>query len=66
MTAILKAYPENDIWLGLRTDDTDDNYKWADGIPVDYTNWAEGQPDGDPVREIRPKIKKKIKTTFNV
>ncbi|XP_072021157.1 lymphocyte antigen 75-like [Amphiura filiformis] len=47
LTAIMKAFPEDDVWIGLYTDDMDDAYKWADGAPLTYTNWADGQPDGN-------------------
>ncbi|XP_072020262.1 macrophage mannose receptor 1-like [Amphiura filiformis] len=36
----------NDIWLGLHRDD-DGGFMWHDGTPVDYANWALGEPTLD-------------------
>ncbi|XP_072020013.1 LOW QUALITY PROTEIN: uncharacterized protein [Amphiura filiformis] len=49
LTAIMKAFPI-DVWIGFYTDNVTPDWKWADGQPVDYTAWGQGQPDGDPMQ----------------
>jgi len=34
------------VWIGLSDEDHNDTYKWSDGTPLDYVNWAAGNPDG--------------------
>ena len=45
-----------DIWIGLYQDLNDPNYsessggwKWVDGTPLTYANWAVGEPSGGTV-----------------
>jgi C-type mannose receptor len=33
------------FWIGLNDFDTPGTFTWIGGEPVDFTNWAEGQPD---------------------
>ncbi|CAL1295968.1 unnamed protein product [Larinioides sclopetarius] len=32
-------------WIGLHLDPVTETYKWSDGSPLDYENWAPGHPD---------------------
>jgi len=41
ITAMVVTHP----WIGLSDEAQDETYKWSDGTPLDYTNWATGQPD---------------------
>merc|ERR1719481_1125339 len=38
---------ESAYWIGLKNDPKDEGsgYYWVDGTPLNYTNWAEGEPD---------------------
>ncbi len=29
-------------WIGLNDFDSQNSYKWSDGTPVSYVNWADG------------------------
>ncbi|XP_022109953.1 macrophage mannose receptor 1-like [Acanthaster planci] len=37
---------QNDVWIGLSRFGKFDQYYWADGSAVDFTNWALGEPNG--------------------
>ena len=52
MAALLKAFPV-DTWVGLSTSSSDPTFKWADGTAVDYTRWADNQPEGGTVSDRR-------------
>lgn len=32
------------VWIGLNDKEENGNFVWSDGLPVDYTQWASGQP----------------------
>ncbi|MCA9542299.1 MAG: CotH kinase family protein, partial [Myxococcales bacterium] len=34
-------------FIGLRPGDKDDTWQWLDGAPVDYTAWAQNEPNGN-------------------
>ncbi|XP_035216998.1 macrophage mannose receptor 1-like isoform X2 [Stegodyphus dumicola] len=36
---------KHSYWIGLRLDTETLTYKWSDGTPLDYENWAPGHPD---------------------
>ena len=39
-------------WLGGQRDPANPvNFVWSDGTPWDYSNWVEGQPEGQGVEE---------------
>lgn len=35
----------HDYWIGLSLDPDTETYKWNDGTPLDYSNWAPGHPN---------------------
>ena len=35
----------NWFWIGASDDKIEGEFLWDDGAPVEYTNWADGQPD---------------------
>ncbi|MCP5528023.1 MAG: pre-peptidase C-terminal domain-containing protein [Verrucomicrobiales bacterium] len=37
-----------DVWLGLTDETVEGTWGWADGEPLVFENWAEGQPSGSP------------------
>ncbi|XP_062457453.1 uncharacterized protein LOC134154819 [Rhea pennata] len=37
--------PRQDVWIGLHDRSTEGTFEWADGSPLNYQNWAWGQPD---------------------
>uniref|UniRef100_A0A914PR04 C-type lectin domain-containing protein n=1 Tax=Panagrolaimus davidi TaxID=227884 RepID=A0A914PR04_9BILA len=44
------AFPDDNVpWIGLYTEDKNAHWKWTDRTPVDYVNWASGQPDNPGV-----------------
>ena len=50
-------------WIGLRDTESEGEFRWIDGSPVDYVHWADGEPndvgaDGEDVVELdfRPRI----------
>jgi len=55
---ILKEDLYDNIWLGLKFDETRDDFYWRDGRAVNYHNWAPGFPreinDTDRCVEMRP------------
>ena len=36
------------IWLGLSDQAVDGTFAWADGTPLDYENWKDGEPTDNP------------------
>ncbi|XP_077993136.1 lymphocyte antigen 75-like [Glandiceps talaboti] len=45
----LLMYEENTpLWIGLAYNQEKGEYKWLNGAPVWYTNWAVGEPSGSP------------------
>ncbi|KAM9322716.1 macrophage mannose receptor 1-like isoform 2-T2 [Pholidichthys leucotaenia] len=43
MNALKSGYAT--AWIGLSAPDPITSYVWSDGSPVNYQNWAKGQPD---------------------
>jgi hypothetical protein len=43
MTAYSKT-PNFAAWLDLEYDDAEQRWKWADGTPLTYSNWAKSEP----------------------
>lgn len=43
--ALLGSMTEESIWLGASDTAVDNVYVWTDGSPIDFGNWAPGQPD---------------------
>ena len=39
-------------WIGLWKRNDGTGYGWSDGSPVNYTNWCEGEPQGDGQRFV--------------
>ncbi|MEM9585791.1 MAG: pre-peptidase C-terminal domain-containing protein, partial [Planctomycetota bacterium] len=35
-----------DLWIGLNDATSEGVFQWADGSPVDYTNWSASEPNG--------------------
>lgn len=36
----------NTVWIGLTDQTTEGSFGWANGEPVNYTNWSVGEPNG--------------------
>ncbi|XP_006820469.1 snaclec macrovipecetin subunit beta-like [Saccoglossus kowalevskii] len=36
-----------DLWIGFNKKDDSLTWQWSDGTDLVYTNWEEGQPDGE-------------------
>ena len=42
---MMESDPEP-LWIGLSNSGVPNKpYQWSDGSPVDYTNWAKGEPE---------------------
>ena len=35
---------DKDIWIGLSDTEVEGNFKWLDGTPLNYANWAPNEP----------------------
>ncbi|XP_070535731.1 macrophage mannose receptor 1-like [Ptychodera flava] len=46
LTSNLRDYTYS-MWIGLSDTLTKKKYRWQDGSEVDYTNWAQGEPNGE-------------------
>lgn len=33
------------FWIGAKADRVNRDFRWVDGSPLTFTNWANGQPD---------------------
>lgn len=44
-SACLENNPNDVCWIGLSDQVTEGTFLWEDATPLDYTNWAPGQPD---------------------
>ena len=42
---------EGVVWIGLFRRDDGSSWAWADGTPVDYTNWRDGEPNNNDEEE---------------
>ncbi len=40
------------MWIGLNDRGSFGKFHWMDESPLDYTNWAAGQPDGIVTRPV--------------
>ncbi|CAB4014988.1 macrophage mannose receptor 1-like, partial [Paramuricea clavata] len=45
-TSLMERAWNTDVWIGLSDENTSNTFKWSDGIPVSWTNWAVGNPRG--------------------
>lgn len=45
-TSLMERAWNTDVWIGLSFENTTNTYKWSDGSPVKWTNWAVGNPRG--------------------
>ncbi|CAP26381.2 Protein CBG05976 [Caenorhabditis briggsae] len=36
---------DNNVWIGFFFEKQSGTWKWLDGSPTDYTNWATGEPN---------------------
>jgi len=43
--------PNNASWIGFNDKASENNFVWANGEPVNYTNWGGGQPDNALFKE---------------
>lgn len=42
---LVKLYVADDVWIGLKYDNTSQTYSWTDKTPVTYTKWYNKKPD---------------------
>ena len=45
LTNFVRGKGSDGIWIGARDEDREGEWVWSDGSPVDYRNWADGQPN---------------------
>ncbi|XP_052254421.1 macrophage mannose receptor 1-like [Dreissena polymorpha] len=45
LATLLAKYNRSMFWIGLNDRGREGGYVWSDGSAVDYTNWADKQPD---------------------
>ncbi|XP_069563005.1 CD209 antigen-like protein C [Brachyistius frenatus] len=41
----LSTFTKLPVWIGLNDNETEGTWKWIDGTPLTFTDWATGQPD---------------------
>ncbi|CAL1269667.1 unnamed protein product [Larinioides sclopetarius] len=46
LTAFLLLNAQSNVWIGLHDRDNETDYKWADGTPVNFTNFEPMEPSG--------------------
>jgi len=37
------------LWLGATDEENEGTWKWLDGTPFSFSNWAPGEPNNDPI-----------------
>lgn len=45
VTALVPKHSKHAIWTGLNEHDKEDDWKWSDSSPYEYSLWDRGQPD---------------------